>query len=206
MSESDKLEINIIYDINNHEDINIFGSEFVKNNKDICKMIIDDKEYEIKEKYNVKNYNNNKIKIVLKGIEKVTNMNGMFYGCSSLLSLPDISKWNTNNITNMNGIFYRCSSLLSLPDISKWNTNNVTNMSEMFSGCSLLSSLPDISKWNTNNVTNMYGLFYGCLSLKSLPDISKWNTNNVINMCGIFNGCSSITSLSQNGILIMLLI
>ena len=94
-------------------------------------MIIDDGEDEIKEKYNTTNYNNNKLKIKLKVIDKVTNMNNMFYGCSSLSSLPDISKWNTNNVTNMSFMFYRCSSLLSLPDISKWNTNNVTNMRAM---------------------------------------------------------------------------
>ena len=58
-------------------------------------------------------------------------MNSMFSGCSSLISLPDISKWNTNNVTNMYRLFYRCSSLSSLPDISKWNINNVKNMSEL---------------------------------------------------------------------------
>ena len=52
----------------------------------------------------------------------------MFYGCSSLSSLPDISKWNTNNVTNIKGMFYGCSSLSSLPDISKWNTNNITDL------------------------------------------------------------------------------
>ena len=48
-------------------------------------------------------------------------------------------------IKDISYIFYECSSLLSLPDISKWNTNNVNNMSYMFSGCSSLKSLPDIS-------------------------------------------------------------
>ena len=62
-------------------------------------------------------------------------------------------------------MFYECSSLSSLPDISKWNTNNVTDMSYIFFWCSSLSSLPDISKWNTNNYTNMYHMFYGCLSI-----------------------------------------
>ena len=71
----------------------------------------------------------------------------MFSGCSSLSSLPDISKWKTNNVNNMNGMFSGCSSLSSLPDISKWNTNNVNNMSTMFFQCSSLTSLPDISKW-----------------------------------------------------------
>ena len=52
------------------------------------------------------------------------------------------------NVTDMNNIFNSCSSLLSLPNISKWNTNNVTDISYMFNWCSSLSSLPDISKWN----------------------------------------------------------
>ena len=45
----------------------------------------------------------------------------------------------------MNYMFNECSNLLSLPDISKWNTNNLINMSDMFSGCSKISSLSDIS-------------------------------------------------------------
>ena len=112
-------------------------------------MIIDNNEYEIIEKYNIKNYKNNKLEIKLKGINHVTNMSDLFNGCSTLSSLPDISKWETSNITNMSGMFTTCSSLSSLPDISKWNTNNVTNMSGMFNGCSSLSSLPDISRWNS---------------------------------------------------------
>ena len=80
-----------------------------------------------------------------------------------------IIKFNAINMSNM---FYKCSSLKSLPDISKWNTNKVITMSSMFRGCSLLSNLPDISKWNTNNVFNMSYMFYRCTSLTSLPDIS----------------------------------
>ena len=89
-------------------------------------------KYEIKDKYNIKNYNNNKLYIKLKGINKISDMSCMFGECSSLLSLPDISKWNTNNATNMSCMFNECSSLLSLPDISKWNAYNVTNMSFIF--------------------------------------------------------------------------
>ena len=36
-------EINIIYDINKEDNINIFGPEFVKNNINNCKMIIDNR-------------------------------------------------------------------------------------------------------------------------------------------------------------------
>ena len=62
MEEKDISEINIIYNIEKENNIRIFGSEFVKNNKNICKMIIDNKEYEITEEFNIKNNNNNKLK------------------------------------------------------------------------------------------------------------------------------------------------
>ena len=42
---------------------------------------------------------------------------------------------DTNNVTDMYRMFYNCSSLSSLPDISKWNTNNVKDMHEMFKNC-----------------------------------------------------------------------
>ena len=143
MLNEDISEISIVYNIKSEDnDINIFGPYFVKNNKTICKLIIDNKEYEITERYNFKDNNKTSLKIKLKGINNITNMSDMFYGCSSLSSLPDISKWITNNVTNMSYMFYGCTSLSSLPDISKWNTNNVTNMSGMFDGCSKLTSIP----------------------------------------------------------------
>ena len=74
---------------------------------------------------------------------RYTNMSFMFYNCESLISLPDISKWNTGNVNNMSYMFYNCSSLISLPDISKLNTDNVNDMSYMFYNCKSLISLTD---------------------------------------------------------------
>ena len=42
----------------------------------------------------------------------------MFFGCYSLISLPDISKWNAINVKDMSYIVYECNSLKSLLDIS----------------------------------------------------------------------------------------
>ena len=56
----------------------------------------------------------------------------MLDNCMALKSLPDLSKWNTENIKNMNSIFFECSSLISLPDLSQWNTKNVSFMGTMF--------------------------------------------------------------------------
>ena len=70
MENEDLSYINIIYDINKEkgDEIYIFGYDFVKNNKNKCKMIIDNIEYEITNKYNIKNYKYNRLNIKLKGI------------------------------------------------------------------------------------------------------------------------------------------
>ena len=122
-------------------------------------------------------------------------MSYIFYRCSSLSSIPDISKWNTNNIVDMSYMFYRCSSLSSLPDLSNWNTNNIIDMSHMFSGCSKLSSF--ISKWTIKN-TDIRCMFYKCSSLIPLPDISKWNINNEEYKRNIFYGCIDISDPKFN--------
>ena len=62
-------------------------------------------------------------------------MNDMFSGSKSLSSLPDISKWDTQNVINMSNMFYGCSSLKSLPDLSKWDIKKVSYMNSMFYGC-----------------------------------------------------------------------
>ena len=125
----------------------------------------------------------------------ITNMECMFYGCSSLKSLPDISKWNTKNTDNMRCMFYECSSLKSLPDISKWNTTSVYIINQMFCKCSSLQSLPDISQWKITNLKYMRCLFYGCKSLKCIPDISQWDIKKVESIWGMFYECESIESL-----------
>ena len=117
---------------------------------------------------------------------KVKRMGSMFNGCKSLISLPDMSNWNTSNVWDMRYMFYECKSLISLPDISNWNTSNVEDMWGLFEGCNSLISIPDISNWNTSNVEYMKNMFAGCHSLISLPDISDWNTSKVWAMDGMF--------------------
>jgi surface protein len=70
-------------------------------------------------------------------------------------------------------MFKSCSSIKSLPDISKWNTKNVKDMSEMFFGCYSLTSLPDISKWKKTKSCKIINMFFGCDSLKSIPDFAQ---------------------------------
>ncbi len=123
--------------------------------------------------------------------EKVTDMYGMFYNCSSLTSL-DVTHFNTANVTDMRFMFYYCSSLTSL-DVTHFNTAKVTNMRYMFYNCKALTSL-DVTHFNTANVTNMSNMFSYCSALTSL-DVTNFNTAEVTNMSSMFASCSSLTSL-----------
>ena len=180
------------------EKIKIFNKIFINNNIYKCKIVYDNKEYDLREYFediNRKYNNEDSFSFILKGINNITNMGLMFCECCSLLSLPGISKLDTSKVKNMCGIFSKCNLLSSLPDLSKWNTSNVENMNNLFEGCSSLISLPDISNWNTSNVRGMSSIFEGCSSLISLPDISNWNTSNVFDMSYMFEKCSSLLSL-----------
>ena len=161
--------------------IKLFGKQFVENNKENCKILIEGKEYELMEYFNLKNCKEikDKLEITLIGIKNITDMSFMFGGepgvfsseeCK-VFSIPDISKWNTSKVFNMRGVFDHCSHLESLPDISKWNTSNVIYMALMFNGCSSLKSLPDISKWNTPKLEETAYMFSGCKQLSEIPKI-----------------------------------
>ena len=141
--------------------------KFVEKNKNYCKIIYDEKTYDLNENFNIDNIEHNKdiLKLKLKGISKITDMSNMFGICISLLEVPDIDKINAINIKNMKSLFDVCNSLISLPDISYWNTLNVDDMSDLFNNCISIKSLPDISKWNTEKVIDMSYMFSNCLSL-----------------------------------------
>ena len=181
----------------NAKEIAIFGETFVKNNKDKCKYIYENKEYELNSKFNLKYNNqlNDTLEIKLVNIEKITDMSYLFDKCETLISVPNISEWDTSNIINMSNIFSYCKLLKSLPDISKWDTSKVINMNTMFWDCESLISLPDISEWDTFNIETMYGIFGNCRSLKTLPDISNWNMNNNKHIERMFYCCFSLISL-----------
>ncbi len=123
--------------------------------------------------------------------DNVTNMNGMFYGCSSLTSL-DLSSLNTSSLNIMYGIFQDCSSLKSI-NLTNFKTDNVEDMGQLFLNCSSLESL-DVSGFKTDGVTSMFNMFRGCSSLTSL-DLSGFNTDNVTNMMLMFDHCSNLKTI-----------
>ena len=189
--------INLRYKNSNLNSIRIFGNIFVQNNKDNCKIVVEDKEYNLCGKMNINKMKKigNEYEIKLKIINDLTDLSYMFHQCNSLSPSSEIDKINISNASNISYLFSECQYLSQLPDISNWNTGNVKDMSYIFAGDQSLLSLPDISKWNTNKVSKMNNMFYKCDSLKFIPDISKWDTKNVISMSYMFYNCSNLSYL-----------
>ena len=181
-NENQEIEMKYIPKENNDDKVQIFGQDFINNNIFKCRIIYNNKEYELTKYFNDINTrykNQDPFTFKLKGINNITDMSYMFDNCSSLSSLPNISNWNTSNVSNMSFMFNECISLLSLPDISNWNISKVNNMSHMFNNCKLLESFPDISKWDTSNLFYLSNIFDNCSHSSSFPDISKWDTSKV---------------------------
>ncbi|MBO7466586.1 MAG: BspA family leucine-rich repeat surface protein, partial [Bacteroidaceae bacterium] len=126
---------------------------------------------------------------------KVTGMTNMFRSCTALTDL-DVSGFNTENVTHMNYMFWECKALTNL-DVSHFNTGNVLGMYEMFRGCSALTSL-NLVNWNTGNVKDMSGMFYVCINLETL-NVSGWNTANVTSMGSMFSGCQKLAAIDVSG-------
>ena len=115
----------------------------------------------------------------------VTNMQGMFYYCLPLITIPSI---NTNLVTDMSYMFSGCWKLTTIPSL---NTSKVTNMRSMFSGCSNLTKIPPL---DTSQVTNMYGMFKGCSNLTTIPQL---DTSKITSMERMFNGCRNLITIPQ---------
>ena len=111
---------------------------------------------------------------------KPTSCYAWFQDFKNLTQIEDIENLNTANVTDMNGMFKGCSNLAEL-DVTHFNTANVTNMNEMFSDCQTLTTIYVSDEFVITNITDKGdGLFSGCIKLKGAIDkydASKTNYN-----------------------------
>ena len=113
-------------------------------------------------------------------LQNAREVQAMFQNCSSLKSL-DTTNWNLNNAIHADNMFNNCYKLHQL-DTTNWNMQHVETMTGMFQNDKLLTNL-NLSKWNVNNVRYMGSMFAGTTNLHYL-DLSKWNVNNLVNNLG----------------------
>ena len=94
----------------------------------------------------------------------LTSTRFWFYDCKNMGAIFGIQYLKTDNVTDMWGMFGGCSGLTSL-DLSGFNTANVKSMGSMFEGCSGLTKIFAGDDWNTALVTDGGSMFSGCTSL-----------------------------------------
>jgi len=182
--EKKEKEIIFIYQNDNPKNtkIKIFGKNFILNNKNKCKIFINEKEIELTEIYDV--YPNLlNTKIIIKFIEKQTinDMSYMFYDCTSLIAIYNFSNFDMSKVTNMSYMFYGCSSLKYLNDFLLLKDINPENISYMFFGCRSLINLPNIKLWNLKKIKNQ-DLIFGNINekiIKIYPNLSDYMNNEI---------------------------
>ena len=119
---------------------------------------------------------------------KVKDMEGLFYGCSSLTSI-NLTNIKTSNVLNMKYMFSDCSSLKSI-NIGFFVINKKNNLNYMFNNCKKLISVnfPVLDGKNRKKISDM---FLGCsklLSLKMKAFEYKHNKLNDICIIGLWYG------------------
>ena len=80
-------------------------------------------------------------------------------------TITGIENLNTEEMTNMTGMFYACSSLITL-DLTKFNTAKVTDMGHMFGRCRSLTTILASELFVTTAVKPNDDMFEDCFSLK----------------------------------------
>jgi len=112
----------MIYRETEDKEIKIFNEKFVANNINRAKMIINNKQYNLKEIIeNQKQY----FKIEIKFLDNIIKLNSMFSNCKLLNSIHNFKNLNTKYLKTIFELFAGCDSLLIIDDISNWNINKI---------------------------------------------------------------------------------
>jgi len=115
-----------------------------------------------------------------------TSMSNAFLGCENLevmaTDIPDLS-----SVSNLSGMFAGCTNLTGPPNIGAWDVSSVTNMSGMFNGASQFNQ--DLRNWEVSDVTDMRQMFANAVGFNQLLGTWNLNQNvlmdNMLDNCGM---------------------
>jgi len=62
-------------------------------------------------------------------------MDSLFSNCYSIVTYPDISKWNTSKVEFMKFMFFNCYSLSEMANVNGLKTAKKSATNFMFRGC-----------------------------------------------------------------------
>ena len=130
-------------------------------------------------------------------------MDLLFFNCSSLISLPDISKWNillSNLEDNKSKLKFFSTEQNHISSTKESASFISESYDDLYIGNIILESykfetIEQSKEYLNENAYSLHGLFAGCSSLKFLPDISKWNIEKTKDLSLLFCGCTSLIEL-----------
>ena len=117
--------------------------------------------------------------------------NGMFSGCTSLTTAPELPA-TTLAQACYGGMFFGCTSLTTAPELPA-TTLAQACYNGMFSGCTSLTTAPELPA--TTLAQSCYGnMFYNCTSLTTAPELPA---TTLAQYCyyNMFSGCTSLEYL-----------
>lgn len=148
------------------------------------------------------------------GMNNVTNMEGMFYNCTSLEALPLVLYATTSSVknpvtgspvycVNLDYAFYNCISATRIVTYSTTGAYAyVTSISHAFENCtSLVSYTVPSSGYGFSNLVDASFAFKNCTSLTTLNMKFIFGENGKgtgANLESMFEGCTSIDVITSN--------
>ena len=139
-------------------------------------------------------------------MSKVTEMNSVFAGDSSLVDISALSTWDTSSAMYMRSLFFGDSSLVDISALSAWNTSKVKTMDTMFYSTAITSTeaLKTVQRegnnyvsWDVSKVEDMSDMFMNCASLVNISDLASWNVQKVADMGSMFQGATALSNISS---------
>ena len=129
----------------------------------------------------------------------VTQMNGLFRGCTGLVSCVTI---DTSNCWHLGAMFSTCTNLTAVPYL---NTSNCLDFNNFVVACPNLISVD--TRIDTSKGKCFYDMFGECHSLQTIPTIDLRNADDTWKSSpgarggndGIFHGCPSLTYIHVIG-------
>ena len=212
--------INLIYTVSIRGDYDIFGNQFVENNKKYIELIINNQRCFLTNKFYLKEGDTTITMIIktrltdlncmfesckrLKNIDELKNLNVkgiknfsyMFYGCSSLSNINSLKNWDVSSSKTFESMFESCPFITDIKPLQNWNTSNCKNFSSMFSKCSRLSEIKPLKNWIVSNGINFESMFLGCNSLSDIYPLQNWNVSRAENFEDMFRECISLSDIS----------
>ena len=185
-------KINLKYFVEYKGNYNIFGEDFVENNKNNISLIIDGKQKGLVHNCELKE-GENTITLLIKN--KLTNLSHMFYMCKYLKDISELKFLDVSEVKDFSYMFYKILQLSDIQFLENWNVSNGKNFSYMFSGCSSLSDIKPLLKWNVSNNNNFESMFFGCKLLSDLNPLRNWDVFCCENFSFMFMGCFSLSDV-----------